>query len=602
MFAVRMNDAAKSGVAYFYDYAKIALSFCAFVLIAATINFEAHHLFAMPTYDDMFDKLRMYRAGTSAGERSFVDYLLSAHNEHRILTTRLLALLDEVVFWGRELVQVFAAHILQFASSLLALYAFCRAEGRALPLGSRVLLFAALVLLFVNPNFLYTLVDPFQVQHAIMETLCVLAALVIGVASGQEDGPTPRDVRFFGSLLGLAVVATFTLGNAPVILLAAAAAAVVLRWRASTTLVLIALAIVHLALVVATTASIGENSHDIASVLKFTLIYLGAPFSRFDPWPGVYVTYWSSSAFAMAAGVVVLATGVVFGIARLVKPGLGGSLAIFGLVLLMIVVATGLAGGVSRAHFGVLEGGSKKYASFAALGWVGSLAIYVALLRAWAGSRLLAAEAAPIVALLLLLPLGAVGYERETRLWAKETDRVWEAAIAVAFEVNSAAAMQDIYQPPEDIADYVKIVKPLGRGVFANLRFHWGQDLAPLLQKMHATTCRGSAQDLTPIPEGDQAKVFDAPGTPAKISGWTWMDSDRAPAPMVIAVDPTNRIVGLGRTTRPGEIAEEWLSQKMGRDVGWFGYARIDQTPLRFYAISRNGRHYCDLGEIGDVR
>lgn len=70
----------------------------------------------------------------------------------------------------------------------------------------------------------------------------------------------------------------------------------------------------------------------------------------------------------------------------------------------------------------------------------------------------------------------------------------------------------------------------------------------------------------------------------------------------MIAVDPKNRIVGLARTTRPGEIAEEWLSQKLGRDVGWFGFARVEETPLRFYAISRNGRHYCALGGIGDVR
>jgi hypothetical protein len=598
-FAAPENDADKRLVAYVYEYAKTALSFCAFAVIVATIYFEGHHLFAMPIYDDMFDRLRMYRAMVSG--TSFFEYLIAPHNEHRIFTTRLLELLDEVAFGGKEYVQVVSAHVLQFASSLLTLYVFRRADRRGMTRGASVLLFSALVLLFVNPNFLYTLLVPFQVQHAIMEILCVLAAVVVSGASEQEHGPALRDVRFFAALLALAVIASFTLANGPVILLAAAASAVALRWRMTTTLVLVALALVHLVLVVATTHSVGEKSHDIMAVLKFVLVYLGAPFSRFDPWPGSYVTYATSTAFAMTAGAIILATGVLFGIARLLKPGFGGSLAVFGLVLLLIVVATGLAGGISRAQFGVLEGGSKKYASFAALGWVGSFAIYVALLRARFASRAFAVEATSLVVLLLLLPLSAIGFGRETRLWQKGVDRNWEAATAVLFKVNTSA-LQDIYQPPADIANYVKFVEPLNRGVFAEFPYRWGQDAAALLQKMHATTCRGSAQQLTPLGSADRVSVFDAPGTPAKISGWTWMDSDHAPARMVIAVDPTHHIVGLARTTRPGEIAEEWLSEKMGRDVGWFGYARIQETPLRFYAISRNGRHYCDLGGVGDVR
>ncbi len=598
MFRFQSNDHVEKNVSFLFDYIKISLSLAAFALVGATIWFEAHHLFAMASYDEMFDKLRMYRA--LAGETSLAGYLTVPHNEHRILTTRLLELLDESAFGGRDYVQIVCSHLLQFASSLLALYAFCRGEGRGMPLSVRVLLYSALVILFVNPNFLYTLIDAFQVQHAIMETLCVLGAVLVSNASEQEGGPKLRDGRFFASLLALAVVASFTLGNGPVILLAAAATAVVLRWRASTTLVLIGLALAHVAVVALTTKSGGDMTHDAVAVFEFTLTYLGAPFSRFDPYPGGYVTYAASPAFAMVAGAIVLATGVLFGLARLVKPGLGGSLAVFGLVLLMIVVATGLLGGVARAHIGVLEGGSKKYSSFSVLGWVGALAIYVALLRARFAAPRLVTEAVAMVALLVLLPLTVMGFDRETRLWAKGADRNWEAATAVLLKVN-APALQDIDQPPEDVAEFVKYAEPLKREIFAQLPYRWGEDIAPMLARMHATTCRGSAQDLTVI-SGDLPHVFDEPGSPATMSGWTWMDGDKAPAPTVIAVDPKNRIVGVARTTRPGENGEEWLSQKLGRDVGWFGYARINDTPLRFYAISRNGRHYCDLGGVGDVR
>ena len=579
--------------------AKLILSFCALSLIIATIYFESEHLFAIPIYDDMFDRLRMYRAIPDPNK--FIEYLFSPHNEHRITTTRLLALLDELQFGGREYVQIFSANIFQCISLLLTVTAFNRGQGHTSTIGGYLFLCSSLLLLFVNPDFLYTLLVPFQVQHAIMELLCVAAALVISGAAEKDGGPTPRDKGFFASLLALALVASFTLGNGPVILLSAAACALVLRWRMTTTLVLIALAVAHVAIVLFTTNSVGEKSHDIMQMLRFAVIYWGSPFMRFEAWPGGYVTYGSSPAFAMAAGVVVLATGVFVAIARIFKPGLGGSLAVFGLVLLMIVIATGLAAALSRAQFGVLEAGNKKYASFAALGWVGSLAIYVALLRAWFASRTLVAEIVALVPLLFLLPLSAIGFERETRLWAKETNRVQEAATAVLLGVNTPA-LKDIYQPPDDIADYVKFTEPLNRGVFAQFTYRWGEDAGPALARMHATTCRGSAQDLTPVPPEERGGVFHTPGTPAKISGWTWMDSDHAPAPTVIAVDPKNRIVGLARTTRPGEIAEEWLSQKLGRDVGWFGFARVEETPLRFYAISRNGRHYCALGGIGDVR
>lgn len=581
------------------NYIKLVLSFCAFGLVGATLYFEAHNLFAMPLFDDMFDRLRMYR---SLGDTiTFIKYLFAPHNEHRILTTRLLALLDEDLLGGKEYVQVTSSHVLQFLSSLLAYHAFSRVACEKLTIGARVLLYSALVLLFINPNFLYTLLVPFQVQHAIMEMLCVLAALMVSGASEKEDGPALTDWRFLVSLLALAVVASFTLGNGPVILLTAAACAIVLRWRLTTTLALIALAMIHTALVFGTTEFVGQKSYAIAKVLNFALVYLGSPFLRFDPWPASYATYATSHGFATAAGAVVLATGVVFALARLFKPGLGGSLAVFGLALIVIVIASGLAGGLSRAQFGLLEGGNKKYASFAALGWVGCLAIYISLLRAWFVSWSIAVEAVSVVALLLLVPLSAIGFEREARLWQKETERNWEAAIAVLLKVNTPA-LNDIYQPPTEIADYVRFVDPLNRGVFAQFRYRWGDDAPQAFARMRATTCRGSAQDLMPIPSADRPNVFDANGAPMKMNGWAWIESDHAPAATVIAVDPKNHIVGLAKTTRPSETAEEWLSQKFDRDVGWFGFARVEETPLRFFAISRNGRRYCELGGVGDVR
>ena len=111
-------------------------------------------------------------------------------------------------------------------------------------------------------------------------------------------------------------------------------------------------------------------------MIIFALIYWGAPFYRFDTWPSGYVTWEGAKPIEIYAaatfGGIVLATAIVFGLVRLAKPNFGGRLAMFGLVILSIIIATGCAAAHSRAQFGILEGASKKYSSFAAL-WLAFL-------------------------------------------------------------------------------------------------------------------------------------------------------------------------------------------------------------------------------------
>lgn len=243
----------------------ILATLCGFVIVG-TLAWEWRHNFAMPLYDDIFDRLRLYRA--LGNPKALFEYFISSHNEHRILTTRLLAALDEFSFSGREHTQIIATNVMQLiAVSVTYHMAFRSDPGRHWTLAERLLVFATIALLFINPSLLYTLIVPFQVQHVIMALLCIIAAGLMARASTQA--PSRQDfLKLLFALLLLAFIASFTLGNSPVILLAAAATAIVLRWPLYTIVILSVLALAHVAIVLATTQLVGTQSDNVMAILS----------------------------------------------------------------------------------------------------------------------------------------------------------------------------------------------------------------------------------------------------------------------------------------------------------------------------------------------
>jgi hypothetical protein len=584
------------------DVTMLFAAFIVFMLVGKTIWFQINHLFAMPAYDDVFDRVKYYDARASF--RGLVGYFFSHHNEHRIVTTRLISIFDELVFQGMEYTQVFCSNFFQLCSALVCFVAIFRDEINKMPLNRKLFLISPLLLLFINPTLLCTLIRPFDVQYTIMILLCVVAAERISFASTFEGGPRFTNGQFWIPLLLVAFIATFTLGNGPIILLAAAVTSFILRWRLKFIIVLSALAIVHLALVLYTTTAVGTSTHDIIKILKFAAVYWGAPFMRFDPWPSGYITYANSTYLAAFMGMVFFAIGAFFGACRLFKPNFGGPVAVFGLVILIIVIATGFAAAHSRAQFGIMEGANKKYSSFASFGWVGVLTILIAVSRHYVARRFVPSiNGLTGLVLLILLPISFMAYDRETHIWQKASERNWEGAIAAVYKINVRDPLFNFSHDPEEIKKYVRFTEASNVGAFAQIHYKWGDDALTILSSMKEVSCRGSAQDLAVIPQVDRLNVFDVSGNPATIRGWTWMDGDHAPATTILAVDSTNKIIGLGRTTRTGEIAEEWLGQKFGRNVGWFGFARSDSlSSLHFYAIGADDRSYCALGTIGNTR
>lgn len=581
----------------------LTIAFIAVSLSVATIGFVIWNHMGMPLYDDVYDQ-GAFHVALAEGWKSLLRYLVSQHNEHRVFTTRLLMIADTWLFQGKEYIQIAVSMALHCLIAVLIFRFMFLRKRPSISIVDGLLFFATLLLLSLNPNYVYTFLVPFQVQHTISAILCVLAAILVGTASEEQNGPVLTDVRFFVPLVLLAGIATLTLGNSPAIFLGAACCSIVFRWRLPTTALLMFLGIVHVTLVLATTKSVGTTTSNLAEIVQFLVFYLGSPLFRFTLWPGTVESFWTSPVLANVTGSAVLFIAVCYSVARFLKPQLGGRDGAAGLALMSFVVATGMAAAYSRAQFGILEAGNKKYSSFACLGLIAALMIVTSILkdrethRSWIALRRLY-----VFVLLFLIPMSYVGYLRETEIWQKASERSWEAAIGVVMKINSRPIKESIASPLDEFERYVNQVEPSGLGPFSSIEYHWGQNLSPVLASMSQTECRGSFEMITAIPESEKQQYFEVTGYPATIGGWSWIPATRSPATTVVAIDSDNKVVGVAKTTRTSQAAEEWLGQKFHTRMGWHGFARAKNlTAIKLIALDDTKRLYCELDPLGSTK
>ena len=580
---------------------QLGLGLAALLIVALVFVWEGQHSYGIAAYDDIYDKLKLYR--TSGNTLATFRQVFALHNEHRIATTRALMVADEWWDGGRETIPIIVSNALQCLGALLCSFAVLRRFSGRLPASGEALFLGGLIsLMFVNPNLLETLDLPFQVQHAIMGFLAVLTAWQV---AASVDGPrgTRAAYLLLARLVALAVVASVTLGNAPVLLMAAFVAAVLFRWGWWVALALGVLAVVHAALTVATTPGVGAATRDLGAILDFTVVYLGSPFLRIMAWPAGAVTWAAPMLLAKVAGSVVLALPSAFALLQVFAPRRGRALAAFGFTLCAVVIVTGLAAGYARSQFGVEAASDKKYASFAALSWVGCLVLAIALARE--SPRLMRPFAAGVVlaSYLVVLPASIVALDREEGIWGDFMNRNWLAATAVFAGVGDRYALQAIYSEPPLLLEYATDIETRGRGVFARYSFRMGDPLSAITARAVEVPCRSEVEGVDAVQGDDLAYPVKVQATPLKVRGWTWMTSLREPADAVVVVDAQDRVAGLAHAISVSPRAALWLSQLSVQQLGWAGYAVSDAVhDLRYFAISHDGKAFCVLGKQGDVR
>ncbi len=584
----------------FVSLGKAAVIFLAVLMLSNIIRFNYENYLAIDYFDEIFDKLRYYRRDHSIV--GFFTYLTLPHMEHIIAITRLIAVADDNLWEGRERLQTVLGYIFQLLSVIL-IYRTIVTEKNIINPINKIFIFFCIEVLFFNGNFLYNFTIPFQIEHFIMAFLAILSAKLFSDIAAVEKPTAKQRAIFVARMVGLAALATFNLGNAPVLLIATAAGAVIIRWPKGWTYLIIGLAVIHIWVILSITHSDhGFSDHNFFAIAKFALLYLGSAFIRLDdPWPASYATWWGSGYLGLSFGIILAAIAGGFAVMRRVRPGLGGRTALFGLILMIAVIVTAVAAGYSRAGgSGILEAANKKYASFAALAWAGALMILIGAVRAEKFPQ--ARSAGIAIMLFLIVPLSWIGQDREIHIWAKATDGNWEAALAAFLSVNDEYFLQRLYQIPYQSEIDVLVnryLEPNDLGIFSYYPFRWGNDIKTYMERSDAAVCKGTIDMVQQVPAADIVKVFDAPGTIYRLQGWSWLEQARAPARDIIMIDDDSRIVGLGRTTRTSAIAEEWLGQKFDRNLGWFGFARTTKPGrVRLFGRSSGGDFLCPLGEI----
>src|SRR5260370_17656344 len=92
---IRTNHTIDDSSGLITAFEVAAATLAAFVIVA-TLVWQTNHYFAMPLYDDISDRLRLYRALPSTS--SLLQYFGSSPTEHPISSTRLLPFSDHSPF------------------------------------------------------------------------------------------------------------------------------------------------------------------------------------------------------------------------------------------------------------------------------------------------------------------------------------------------------------------------------------------------------------------------------------------------------------------------------------------------------------------------
>jgi hypothetical protein len=373
-------------------------------------------------------------------------YLVSQHNEHRILLPRLVFLADLKWFRGSNVLNLVTIAAIQAAGVLLFLRAGFRRGGLAV-LGA-ALAASLIVSLAQWENFFWG----FQVQAVAVAAAGAWAIYLYSLAADQPD----RRVRRLAAAVVLLAVATYSMANG---LLAGAAmvlAGAVARRDLRGTLVMLAATLVLAALYLWGYQPVAQHSpasaalQDPAGFTGYVLAYLG------NIWA---LGIWS---LAMAEGLV----GVVLTAAMtvLVFRDRGRDpvqAAMFGIVLFMGMTAGATA--LGRLSLGIEMSLSSRYATGSCYFWAAQAMFWSLHVQAWRPVFRTALGAA-----LLAGMLGLFAVQRVHGPGLREAHgRMVAGAAAMRAGATDEAALRLLYPEPSRVAEFTPFLKAQRLSIFA---------------------------------------------------------------------------------------------------------------------------------------
>ncbi len=498
-------------------------------------------------------------------------WLWQQHNEHRILTTRLLFLLDVELFHGTQiflLAAIFLTQLLQVGLLGWSLRKLAGVRGSAWRVGTGLIAYCILC-----PTQYENLVWGFQVQFVLPAAMATLAFLSLVLYWREERA------WLLAISITAATIATWSLANGMLLwpLLVLAALLVGLQRR------------VWIGLIVCGAVNIGLfffhyhfPPHDdtqpylsLGQRLLYVPVYFGSTFVRHS---------WGLVAVVVGLAGIVAALVVILRVLRqraAVSPFL-----LEMSLLLMMCLATAVVTSTGRMHLGVQQATASRYQTFALLFWccVGLLL----LVRLSSKARAFVVFTSG----LLLMMLGFGTQVRKPLVDAQEHQlRLKMLEVALLAGDTDPAVLINGYPDPQFVVRGAEYMRQHGLSIFHGKQYEQlGQPLENEYRVIPATQCSGyiTTQEPSPI----QSDVV-------RLAGFAWdHERGRPVREVVAAVD--GRISGFGTN-----VAIPLRLRKVQPDANpaWFGWvAYVDEvrprSAIQFYAVIDDGE-VCPFATTG---
>ena len=531
------------------------LTLC-FVLIACSIIGGVIGYSPVPYWDMWGGTVRFVQTFNEDPAR----LLFSQHNEHRIVLSRLLFLVDYYVFGGTSTFLIVCNYL--FATAIWIVFAACllaiNADIKRQPehwimvaiLGAWLFLWAQKV------NFTWA----FQSQFFLAQLLPLLAFLALGQAAVRERYWN----RYFCFCLLLGGLSLLTMANGLFVFPLLTCAAMVLRIRRSQIVIFAVCSIAAAALylsdyqVPATHGSVFETliSQPFAA-LRYTFTYLGNP--------SVYIAGSSAPMRATATmlGFSLAAITFILSLRSIIRPPKDP--VAFGLLVFIVFVgASALVTAAGRLPFGQASAYSSRYTTPVLMAWAALFCIaspgFLKFHNALPHRQYLTLSGALIGLLILsvsqfraLQPMHAIKHQKAVAVLALELGIADNTTVAVIHP--NAQSVLGIARQASD-----KDLGLFGRPQYKNAR----ELIGTRFKASPIRTCAGKLVDF---------EVIDNAPDYMRLRGWQF-DSRQSYQPRrVYIINSENVVVGLALPGRESPELETAFGHAASR-AGFTGYIR----------------------------
>jgi uncharacterized membrane protein YjjB (DUF3815 family) len=435
--------------------------------------------------------------------------------------------------------------------------------------------------------------------HMFLSCMTMFIALrcVASLKDSIEERRRGRPSVLLAATIAVSIITNFSFGSGLFIWVAVFTVAILHRLPLRYILALISASIAATGLYFSDLATgrpglFSRLLNEPTGVLKFFLMYLGAPASSMVRRYGISGAEVAPVAASMVLGAIGLLISIILLVLELRTSWRGKKASRLRVVMLGVVVfvlTTGFATAMVRKELHAL---APRFGAFKSMFWA---AILVALAtHIWSAPRRRKPAIAGLTAILLLAPpLLTIQQVAYFKPWKHLELRNSASALAYVVDVRDETSDSTLHpNHPRLVAPTMKYLKERGLNLFAEKPgAPLGHALHELLSKAASNTCLGKVTSVIPLSDPDLGAV--------KMIGWAWNERTSSPVERLLILDDETRVIGLARWSGkpPHREAARLTGEADAAWSTWQGYAKgvSSGLQLKVVGILPDQETFCEL-------